>query len=60
MSLWNYFSESIQVLEAARQSWSEVLLAGAIETITRALRSGKPLLVCGNGGSAASCWNARP
>lgn len=57
MSLWNYFSESIQALEATRQSWSEVLLAGAIDTITRALRSGKPLLVCGNGGSAADAMH---
>jgi D-sedoheptulose 7-phosphate isomerase len=57
MSLSDYFSESIEVLEAARHSWSEVLLAGAIEAITLALRTGKPLLVCGNGGSAADAMH---
>src|SRR5262249_50724927 len=57
MSLWSYFSESIQVLELARLSWSENLLATAIETINGALRSGKPLLVCGNGGSATDAMH---
>jgi D-sedoheptulose 7-phosphate isomerase len=57
MSLSDYLAESIQVLEAARRSWSEDLLARALETITGALRSGKPLLVCGNGGSAADAMH---
>jgi len=57
MSLHSYFFESIEVLEAALQSWSEELLAEAIETITRALQSGKPMLVCGNGGSAADAMH---
>jgi D-sedoheptulose 7-phosphate isomerase len=57
MSLAEYFSDSIRVLELARRSWREPLLAGALETITGALRTGKPLLVCGNGGSAADAMH---
>jgi D-sedoheptulose 7-phosphate isomerase len=57
MSLSEYFSDSIRVLELARQSWPERLLAGALETITGALRTGKPLLVCGNGGSASDAMH---
>jgi len=57
MNLSEYFCDSIQVLESARRSWSEELLAGALETITAALRIGKPLLVCGNGGSASDAMH---
>lgn len=57
MSLSEYFADSIRVLELARQSWPERLLAGALETITGALRAGKPLLVCGNGGSASDAMH---
>jgi D-sedoheptulose 7-phosphate isomerase len=57
MSLANYFAESIRVLERARQSWTEDLVARAVETITDSLRSGKPVLVCGNGGSAADAMH---
>jgi D-sedoheptulose 7-phosphate isomerase len=57
MSLSEYFSDSIRVLESARQSWPERLLAGALETITGALRAGRPLLVCGNGGSASDAMH---
>jgi D-sedoheptulose 7-phosphate isomerase len=56
-SLSEYFSDSIRVLESARQSWPEHLLAGALETITSALRAGRPLLVCGNGGSASDAMH---
>jgi D-sedoheptulose 7-phosphate isomerase len=57
MSLAEYFADSIRVLESARRSWGEALLTGALETITGALRAGKPLLVCGNGGSAADAMH---
>jgi D-sedoheptulose 7-phosphate isomerase len=57
MSLSEYFSSSIRVLELARQSWGEPLLTGSLETITGALRAGKSLLVCGNGGSAADAMH---
>lgn len=56
-SLSEYFSDSIRVLELARQTWRESLLAGALETITGALRAGRPLLVCGNGGSASDAMH---
>ena len=41
----------------ARDAWSEGLLADALGAITDALRMGKPLLVCGNGGSAADAMH---
>ena len=53
MSLSSYLAESIRVLERARASWGEDLLAAALQTVTDCLRAGKPVLVCGNGGSAA-------
>jgi D-sedoheptulose 7-phosphate isomerase len=53
MSLRDYLVESAGVIEMASQSWSEDLAKAAITTITGALRVGKPLLVCGNGGSAS-------
>ncbi len=51
MSLENYLTQSARVIEecAALQDRVET----AIQHITSALRAGKPLLVCGNGGSAA-------
>ena len=57
MSLANYFAESIRVLERAGECWSEDLLTRAIGTITTALGAGKPVLVCGNGGSAADAMH---
>lgn len=57
MSLANYFAESIKVLELSSQRWNEDLLAQTLQTITNALRAGKPVLVCGNGGSAADAMH---
>jgi D-sedoheptulose 7-phosphate isomerase len=57
MSLREYLAESAAVLEAARETWSEELLAGAATAIANALAAGKPLLVCGNGGSAADAMH---
>ena len=57
MSLRSYFGESIKVLESASQAWAEDAVGEALETITDALSSGKPLLVCGNGGSAADAMH---
>jgi len=57
MSLADHLAESIRVLELAKQCWSEDLLARALDTITNALRAGKPVLVCGNGGSAADAMH---
>ena len=57
MSLPSYFAESIRVLELAGESWTPELVAGALEAVTGALRAGKPVLVCGNGGSAADAMH---
>jgi|SRR5579862_719550 len=57
MSLRAYFSESIRVLEAVGATWSEELIERALESITSALSTGKPFLVCGNGGSAADAMH---
>ena len=53
MTLGEYLNESSLLLTSASQVWSESLVSAALKAITVALRSGKPLLVCGNGGSAA-------
>src|SRR4051794_35921593 len=57
MSLRRYLSESTRVLELAAECWSEGLVEDAISTITCALSAGKPLLVCGNGGSASDAMH---
>jgi D-sedoheptulose 7-phosphate isomerase len=53
MTLRAYLADSARTLEAAGEAWSENLLASALDAMTGALGSGKPLLVCGNGGSAS-------
>jgi len=57
LSLARYFSESAVVLKSAGEVWGEGLLEGAIGAITLALGTGKPLLVCGNGGSASDAMH---
>jgi D-sedoheptulose 7-phosphate isomerase len=57
LKLQEYFAQSAQVLEVAGRAWGEALLHGAIEAITGALRLEKPLLVCGNGGSASDAMH---
>lgn len=57
MSLRAYFSESARILESAGLAWSDDLLRGALSSITDTLNAGKPLLVCGNGGSAADAMH---
>jgi D-sedoheptulose 7-phosphate isomerase len=52
-----YFEESAKVLDRAREAWSEDLVAGALRACTTALREGKTVLVCGNGGSAADAMH---
>jgi D-sedoheptulose 7-phosphate isomerase len=55
--LHQYLTQSAQLLEIAAQSWSEPLVAGAVATMVGALSEGKPLLVCGNGGSACDAMH---
>jgi D-sedoheptulose 7-phosphate isomerase len=57
VSLHQYLTESARLLELAAQSWSEPLVVGAISTMVGALGEGKPLLVCGNGGSACDAMH---
>ena len=57
MSLGQYLQESISVLEAARSLVDEALVVSATSAITDALAAGKPLLVCGNGGSACDAMH---
>jgi D-sedoheptulose 7-phosphate isomerase len=57
MSLLAYFAESSRVLDLAARAWSENLISGALDASISALSKGKPLLVCGNGGSAADAMH---
>lgn len=57
MTLQNYFDHSVELLQRAGRAWSEDLLSGALQAITGALQNRKPLLVCGNGGSAADAMH---
>lgn len=53
MSLETYLSQSEAVIAATRAALSQGLIDGAVEAMVRALRRDLPVLVCGNGGSAA-------
>lgn len=57
MSLASYLAESAKILDHARQAWSESLVAGALSTCVTALQDRRPVLVCGNGGSAADAMH---
>lgn len=57
MSFARYIADSVQVLERAGQGWTEELVTRAVNTIIEALQAGKPVLVCGNGGSAADAMH---
>jgi len=57
VTLRGYFSESARVLESAGEAWDEGLLSDAISSMTGALGAGKPLLICGNGGSASDAMH---
>jgi D-sedoheptulose 7-phosphate isomerase len=55
--LANHLSESVDVLQSARKAWTDTLAIGALNAMIGALRSGKSVLVCGNGGSAADAMH---
>jgi D-sedoheptulose 7-phosphate isomerase len=55
--LAGYFSESIRVLELAKEAWDPSLLSEVLQVLTGALQADLPLLVCGNGGSAADAMH---
>lgn len=52
-SLNDYLHQSVAAINAAMSDDTSILMNKAIDVTVSALRSGKPLLTCGNGGSAA-------
>lgn len=57
MSLVQYLESSERVLSAARQHPGTLQAEKAVGVIVDALARGKPLLICGNGGSAADAMH---
>ena len=53
MTLEAYLAESAAAIRATADALSQAGMDAAVETVVAALQAGKPLLVCGNGGSAA-------
>jgi D-sedoheptulose 7-phosphate isomerase len=53
MSLDRWLAEAADLLAATRRAGHESRMDEAIAVTARALAAGRPLLVCGNGGSAA-------
>jgi len=52
-TLSDYLAQSAEAISLARSSDMESAMKRAIDVTVSALRAGKPLLTCGNGGSAA-------
>jgi D-sedoheptulose 7-phosphate isomerase len=57
MSLRDYLAESADVLERTAGAISQPAMEAAIDCIVAALSAGYPMLVCGNGGSAADAMH---
>ncbi len=57
MTLAAYLAESADVIRVSADAVSQTGIDGAIESIAAAFSAGKPLLVCGNGGSAADAMH---
>ena len=57
MTLTAYLAQSAAVLKATGEVISQELLDAVVDAIAAALSHGKPLLVCGNGGSAADAMH---
>jgi D-sedoheptulose 7-phosphate isomerase len=53
MSLDAYLAQSTVVIEETRDAGLDAAMAGAVAATVAAFRAGQPLLICGNGGSAA-------
>jgi D-sedoheptulose 7-phosphate isomerase len=56
-SLRDYLAESSALLMAAAGAVPQPAVEAAVDAIVRALSAGKPLLVCGNGGSACDAMH---
>jgi D-sedoheptulose 7-phosphate isomerase len=57
MTLSDYLTESVAALDAARAAISQAVMDSAVDSVCNALSDGKPLLICGNGGSAADAMH---
>jgi D-sedoheptulose 7-phosphate isomerase len=57
MSLSSYLNESIALIEKASQLIDDEKMTAVVEVVVKALAAGKPLLVCGNGGSASDAMH---
>jgi D-sedoheptulose 7-phosphate isomerase len=57
VTLEAYLAESASLIRTTVDAVPQVSMDAAIDTIVDALRHGKPLLVCGNGGSAADAMH---
>ncbi len=57
MSLSSYLNESIALIEKTAQLIDDDKMNAVVGVVVRALSAGKPLLVCGNGGSAADAMH---
>jgi len=53
MKFLEYLDETISTLKKMNNATTEEKIEQAIRVIVKSLKSGQPLLVCGNGGSAA-------
>lgn len=57
MSIVEYLEQSERILAAARRHPGVLHAEQAVDAIAKALAAGKPLLVCGNGGSASDAMH---
>ena len=57
MTFSDYLTESVAVLEAAKSAIGQDVMDRAAESVCQAFSEGKPLLLCGNGGSAADAMH---
>lgn len=53
MTLDHWLAEAGRLIEATRDQGLDAVMNGAVAATAAALAAGRPLLVCGNGGSAA-------
>ena len=57
MSLSSYLNETIALIEKSAQRIDDEGMNAVVQAVVQALTAGKPLLVCGNGGSAADAMH---
>jgi len=57
MSLRDYLAESADLLRRAADAVGQETMDAAVDCMVAALAAGRPLLVCGNGGSAADAMH---